>query len=81
MKKKASVFDGSKTRQFLKDKQFIKTMNPEEKNGWIAFSQAVDNCLDNSKSPEYKKIVTTLLDSFHKLGSNISVKAHFDTVI
>ena len=37
-------------------------MNPEEKNGWIAFSQVVNNFLGNSKSPEYKEIVKTSLD-------------------
>ena len=52
-------------------------MNPEEKHGWIAFSLVVNNFLGNSKSPEYKEIVKTLLDSFHKLGCNMSVKVHF----
>ena len=64
MKKiKAGVFDGPKIRQLLKDKQFIETMSPEEKNGWIAFSQVVNNFLSNTKSPEYKEIVKTLLDN------------------
>ena len=31
----------------------------------------------NTKSPKYKDIVKTLLDNFHKLGCNISVKVHF----
>ena len=52
-------------------------MNPEEKNGWVAFSQVVNNFLGNTKSREYKKIVKTLLDNFHKLGCNMSVKVHF----
>ena len=76
-KLKAGMFDGPKMRQLLKDKEFIETMNPEEKNGWVAFSQVVNNFLGNTKSPESKKIVKTLLDNFHKLGCNMSVKVHF----
>ena len=52
-------------------------MSPEEKNGWIAFSQVVNNFLGNTKSPKYKEIVKTLLDNFHKLSCNMSVKVHF----
>ena len=71
------MFDGPKIRQQLKDKEFIETMNSVEKNGWIALIQVVSNFLGNTESPEYKKIVKTLLDTFHKLGCNMSVKVHF----
>ena len=74
---KASVFDGPKIRQLMKNKELIETMSQEEKNGWIAFSQVVNNFLGNTKSPEYKEIVKTLLDNFHKLGCNMSVKVHY----
>ena len=52
-------------------------MSSAEKNGLIAFSEVVSNFLGNTKSPEYKEIVKTLLDTFHKLGCNMSVKVHF----
>ena len=52
-------------------------MNPEEKKWLDRFQPVVNNFLDNTKSPEYKKIVKTLLDNFHKLGRNMSVKVHF----
>ena len=74
---KAGVFDGPKIRQLLKDKEFIETMSPEEKNGWITFSQIVNNFLGNTKSPKYKEIVKTLFANFHKLRCNMSVKVHF----
>ena len=76
-KTKPGVFDRPKIRQLLKDKEFIETISPEEKNGWIAFSQVVNNFLGNTKSPKYKEIVKTFLDNFHKLGCNMSVKVHF----
>ena len=74
---KAGVFDGPKILHLLKDKQFIETMSPEEKNGWITFSQVVNNLLGNTKCPKCKEIVKPLLDNFHKLGCNMSVKVHF----
>ena len=75
---KASVFDGPKIGQLLKDKEFIETMNPEKKNGWIAFSQVVNNFLGAIPNLQNtKKNVKTLLDNFHKLGCNMSVKVHF----
>ena len=74
---KAGVFHGPKIRQLLKDKKFIETVSSVEKNGWIAFSQIVNNFQGNTKSPEYKKIVKTLLDTFYKLGCNMSVQVHF----
>ena len=74
---KAGVFDGPKIRQLLKDKEFIEKISPEEKNGWITFSQVVNNFLGNTKSPKYKKIVKTLLANFHKLGCNMSVKVGY----
>ena len=54
---KAVTFDGPKIQQLLKDKEFIETMSPKKKNGWIAFSQVVNNFLANTKSPKYKEIV------------------------
>ncbi|CAK8691493.1 unnamed protein product [Clavelina lepadiformis] len=76
-KLKAGIFDGPKIRQLMKDKKFIKTMNQDEKEGWVAFSQVVSNFLGNTKSPDYKELVNRLLCSFPKLGCNMSVKVHF----
>ena len=68
---------GTKIRQLFKNKEFIETMSSVEKNGWITFSQVVNNFLGNTKSAEYKEIVKILLDTFHKLGCNMSVNVHF----
>ena len=38
-KLKAGIFDGSKIRQLMKDKKFIETMNQDEKEAWMAFSE------------------------------------------
>ena len=75
------MFDGIKIRQLLKNNEFIETMSSLEQDGWIAFSQVVNNFLGNTKSPECQEIVKTLPDTFHKLGCSMSVKAHFCTAI
>ena len=62
------MFDEPKIRQLVKDNKFTETINSVEKNGWIAFSQVVNNFLSDTKSPEYKEIVKTLLDTYHKLS-------------
>ena len=40
-KQKAGIFDEPKIRQLMKDKEFIKTMNQDEKKGRMVFSQVV----------------------------------------
>jgi len=76
-KLKAGIFDGPKIRQLMKDKEFIETMNQDEKEGWMAFGQVVSNFLNNTKSPNYKELVRNLYCAFQKLGCNMSVKIHF----
>ena len=66
-KLKAGVFDGPNIRQLLKDKEFIETMNPEEKNGWVAYSQIVNNFLGNTKPPKYKTLLKLCLIIFTNL--------------
>ena len=78
---KVGVFNGPKIQQLLKDKEFIETMSPKEKNGWIAFSQVVNNFLANTKSPKYKEIVKTLLDNFCKLGCSMKARLQPFTVL
>jgi len=58
------------------------SLNQWAQRKWLdRFQPGLDNFLDNNKAPEYKKIVETLLDSFHKLVCNVSVKVHFYTVL
>ncbi len=61
----------------MKDKEFIETMNQDEKEGWMAFGQVMRNFFGNTKSPNYKELVRNLLCAFQKLGCNMSVKVHF----
>ena len=52
-------------------------MNQEEKRAWNAFEATSTGFLDNSKDPEYKKIIKELLIAYKALGYNMSLRIHF----
>ena len=77
MKKSKQVFfDGPQIRLLLKDPAFISTMKKEELNARKAFSVVVKNFLGNIKSPDFCKLVESLLQAFHDLPCNMNVKVH-----
>ena len=73
----SGIFDRPKIRKLMKDKKFIKTTNQNERESWMGFRQVVSNCLEDTKLPNYKKLVKNLLCAFEKLGCDMSVKVHF----
>ena len=76
-KVKAGVFDGSHIRQLIKDQNFATSMTAVEKRAWEAFVSVVKNFLGNEKAENYKDMVETMLQSYHNLGCNMSIKVHF----
>ena len=74
---KAAIFDGSQIRLLVKDQTFISTMKKEELNARKAFCDVVKNFLGNIKSPNFNELVESLLQAFHNLRCNMSVKVHF----
>ena len=52
-------------------------MNEEENRAWQAFSNVVSNFLGNKKASNYKELVKELVDSYHALGCNMSIKIHY----
>ena len=52
-------------------------MTDVEKRAWNSFVAVVKGFLGNTKTANYKDLVETLLDSFHVLGCNMSIKVHF----
>ena len=74
---KAGVFDGPQIRQHLKDNAFPSSMNETERQAWLSFVSVVENFLGNTKSDDYRNIVETMLENYHKLGCNMSIKVHF----
>jgi hypothetical protein len=52
-------------------------MNIVERNAWTAFKNVIEKFLGNHKDEGYENIVRNMLDNFHILGSNMSLKMHF----
>ena len=52
-------------------------MTEVEKRAGNAFVTVVKGFFGNTKSANYKDLVETFLDSFHALGSSMSIKVHF----
>ncbi|KAI6653928.1 hypothetical protein LOD99_3104 [Oopsacas minuta] len=73
-KKKAGIFEGPQIRKLLMGNSFQDSMNEEEKRAWQAFSNVVSNLLGNKKASNYKELVTELVDRYHALGCNMSIK-------
>ena len=74
---KVGVFDGTQIKKLIKCKNFSSSMSEVEKRAWNAFVAVVKGFLGNTKAANYKDLVETLLDSFHALGCNMSIKVHF----
>lgn len=74
---KAGVFDGPQIRQLLADEHFVVIMSEIETNAWLAFKNIVKDFLGNTRALNYADIVQQLLESFQKLGCNMSIKLHF----
>ena len=74
---KAGAFDGTQIKKLIKCKNFSSSMSEVEKRACNAFVAVVKGFLGNTKAANYKYLVETLLDSFHALGCNMSIKVHF----
>ena len=74
---KAGIFDRTQIRHLLKDQEFISAMKREELQAWKEFSDVVKNFLGNMKSQNFSELIEKLLQAFHNLQCNMSVKVRF----
>ena len=51
--------------------------NTSWKNAWRSFTAVVENFLRNFKALKYDNLLKQLLNSYEKVGCNMSVKIHF----
>ena len=52
-------------------------MMDTEYDAWQDFVSVVKGFLGNRRDDDYVNLVNSLLESYHKLGSNMSIKVHF----
>ena len=48
-----------------------------EKEAWISLKKVVQGFLGNSKASNYKELVENMLEKYHNLGCNMSIKMHY----
>ena len=76
-KVKSGIFTGPDIRKLIKDPEFTRYMMDTEYDAWQAFVSVVKWFLGNIRDQDYVNLVNRLLESFHKLGCNMSIKVHF----
>ena len=75
---RAGIFDGPQIRELTKEEGFTASMSAKEKRTWTAVRIVISNFLGKHRSPNYKKQVKELLESFQFFGARMSVKMHLD---
>ena len=76
-KLKEGIFIGSQIRDFIKNEYFDKLFQGDEKAVWDSFKFVLKGFLGNRRAQNYEDLVNNLLQSYHKLGCNMSLKKHF----
>ena len=74
---KEGIFIGPQIRDLIKDKYFDKLLQGDEKVVWDSFKFVVKGFLGNRRAENYEALVNNLLQSYQKLGSNVSLKIRF----
>ena len=76
-KLKESILIGPQIRDLMKDEYFDKLLQDDEKAVWESFKFVVKGFLGNRRAQNYEEFVNNLLQSYQKLGCNMSLKIHF----
>ena len=79
MQKLKKVFlSGPEIMKLIQDEKFEKVMNMKkitEENAWKSFKEVVEHFLGNRKVCAFENLVNDLLNNFHKLACNMSIKS------
>ena len=73
-KVKGGIFTGPQIRQMLGSKELEGKMTALERNAWQSFRNVVHGFLGRNKADNYKDLMETLLQTYCKLGSRMSLK-------
>jgi len=76
-KLKEGVLIGPQIRDLIKDEYFDKLLQGDEKAAWDSLKFVVKEFLGNRRPQNYEELVNKLLQSYQKLGCNMSLKIHF----
>ena len=76
-KLKEGIFFGPQIRDLIKDEYFDRLLQGDEKSAWNNFKFVVKGFLGNRRAQNYEEPVNNLLQSYQKLGCNMSPKIQF----
>jgi hypothetical protein len=77
VKVEEGIFIGPQIRELIKDEYFDKLLQGDEKAAWVSFKFVVERVLGNRRATNYEELINNLLQSYQKLGCNMSLKIHF----
>jgi hypothetical protein len=70
------IFIGPHIQDLIRDEYFDKLLQGDVKAAWDSF-KFVKGFLGNIRAQNYEELVNNLLQSYKKLGCNMSLKIHF----
>ena len=76
-KLRAGIFHGYQIRRMNTEQIFSTYHDNPRKNAWRSLTAVVENFIGYFKAPNYYDLSKQLLNSYEKLGCNMSVKVHF----
>ena len=76
-KVKGGIFTGPQIRQMLGSKELEDNRTALERDAWQSFRNVVHGFLRRNKADNYKDLAETLLQTYFKLGSRMSLKMHY----
>jgi len=76
-KLKEGIFIGPQIWDLIKDEYFNKLLQGDEKATWHSFKFVVKVFLGNRRAQNYEELVNNVLQSYQKLGCNMSLNIHF----
>ena len=71
---KEGIFIGPQIRDVIKDEYFDKLLQGDEKAAWDSFKFVLKVFLGNRRAENYEEFVNNFLQSYQKLGCNMSLK-------
>ena len=77
VKVKDGIFIGPQIRDFIKDEYIDKLLQGDEKAAWDSFKFVIKGFFENRRAQNYEELVNNLLQTYQKLGCNMSLKIHF----
>lgn len=71
---KEGVFIGPQIRELFKDGNFDQIIQGDEKSAWCSFKHVANNFLGKNNADTYEQLVNNSLQSYPKLGCNMSLQ-------